>query len=47
MVGSGFQMALLALYGLYLGLRKLQFPAWYLRVLPFAIALPYLANSSG
>ena len=47
MVGSGFLMAILALYGLYLVLRKLQLPAWYLRVLPFAIALPYLANSSG
>ncbi len=47
MVGSGFLMALLALYGLYLLLRGRQFPARYLRALPFAIALPYLANSSG
>jgi cytochrome bd ubiquinol oxidase subunit I len=47
MVGCAFLMALMALYGLYLLLRKHEFPKWFLTVLPFAIALPYLANTSG
>jgi cytochrome bd ubiquinol oxidase subunit I len=48
MVGAGFLMMALALYGLYMTLRSrpiVQYPL--LRYLPFAIALPYLANSSG
>ncbi len=48
MVGSGFLMAFLALLGLYLVLRK-QFEgqAWYLRLMPYALFLPYLANTTG
>jgi cytochrome d ubiquinol oxidase subunit I len=48
MVGAGFLMLLLALYGLYLVLRdKFEGKTWYLRVLLWAIALPYLANTTG
>ncbi len=48
MVGAGTLMAALAAFAAYLILRKkTKFPAWLLRVLPFAIALPYLANSAG
>jgi len=48
MVGAGFLMALLALVGLYLVFKK-QFEQqpWYLNVLLPAIALPYVANTSG
>jgi cytochrome d ubiquinol oxidase subunit I len=48
MVGAGFVMVALALYGLYLVLRRrVDQKRWYLRLLPFAIALPYLANTTG
>lgn len=48
MVGAGFLMAALAFYGLYLVLReKLEQKRWFLRLLPFAIVLPYIANTSG
>ncbi len=48
MVGAGSLMVALAAFALYLMLRKrAAIPAWFLRVLPFAIALPYLANSAG
>ncbi len=48
MVGSGFLMILLALVGLYLALKnKLDGTAWYLRLLPVALFLPYIANSTG
>ncbi len=48
MVGAGTLMVLLAALALYLKLRKnAKLPAWLLRALPFAIALPYLANSAG
>ena len=48
MVGAGFLMLLLALYGLYLVLReKSEGKTWYLRVLLWAIALPYIANTTG
>jgi cytochrome d ubiquinol oxidase subunit I len=48
MVGVGFLMALLALVGLFL-LRKDRFRGarWFLRWLPLAIFLPYLANTTG
>jgi cytochrome d ubiquinol oxidase subunit I len=48
MVGAGSLMALLALFGLYLALkgRFLDNPR-YLKLLPFAIALPYVANTMG
>jgi cytochrome d ubiquinol oxidase subunit I len=48
MVGAGFVMLLLALYGLYLVLRDMYAnKTWYLRVLLWAIALPYIANTTG
>lgn len=48
MVGAGFLMAALAFYGLYLVLReKFEQKRWFLRLLPFAIVLPYIANTSG
>jgi len=48
MVGSGFLMAFLALLGLYLVLKN-QFEgrARYLRLMPYALFLPYLANTTG
>lgn len=48
MVGAGTLMVVLAAVAVFLLLRKNdKFMAWLLRVLPFAIALPYLANSAG
>jgi len=48
MVGAGFLMLALTLYGLYLVLRdKYEGKSWYLRVLGWAIALPYIANTTG
>jgi len=48
MVGAGFAMAGLALLGLYLVLRnRIEQLPWLLRWLPLAIALPYIANSTG
>jgi cytochrome bd ubiquinol oxidase subunit I len=48
MVGAGMVMILLALITLFLVLRKrLEKARWFLWLLPFAIALPYLANSAG
>jgi cytochrome d ubiquinol oxidase subunit I len=48
MVGAGFVMLLLILYGLYRELRgKSEQARWYLHLLLWAIALPYVANSSG
>jgi len=48
MVGAGVVMILLSLLALFLVLRKrLEETRWFLWLLPFAIALPYLANASG
>ncbi|HEM61986.1 MAG TPA: cytochrome ubiquinol oxidase subunit I, partial [Chloroflexi bacterium] len=48
MFGPGLLMPLIAALGLYLVLRgRLQDTPWFLRLLPFAIPLPYLANSAG
>ncbi len=48
MIGAGMAMLLLALYGLYLLLtNKYERRPLYLRLLPWAIVLPYLGNSSG
>jgi cytochrome d ubiquinol oxidase subunit I len=48
MIGAGFLMLLLALFGLYLILsEKVGRQRLYLRLLIWAIALPYIANSSG
>ncbi len=48
MVGAGMVMILLALIGLVLALKnRLESSAWYLKLLPFALFLPYIANSAG
>jgi cytochrome d ubiquinol oxidase subunit I len=48
MVGAGFLMALLAFLALYPALRNRPISQFrYVRFLPFAIALPYLANTAG
>ena len=48
MVGSGFLMLALVGYGLYLSIKKrITEVPWFLKVLPFAIALPYIANTAG
>ena len=48
MVGAAFLMALLAFIALYLVLRnKVEGSRRFLWILPFAILLPYLANTSG
>jgi cytochrome d ubiquinol oxidase subunit I len=48
MLTAGLLMLLLALIGLYLVLRdRLERTPLFLRVLPLAIALPYIANTSG
>jgi cytochrome d ubiquinol oxidase subunit I len=48
MVGAGMLMILVSMLGLLL-LRRgtLETARWFLRLMPFAIALPYLANSTG
>jgi cytochrome bd ubiquinol oxidase subunit I len=48
MVGAGLLMILISLIGLWL-LRhgSLESATWFLRLAPFAIALPYVANSTG
>ena len=48
MVGAGVLMILLSLLTLFLAFRKrLETTRWFLWLLPFAIALPYLANTTG
>jgi cytochrome d ubiquinol oxidase subunit I len=48
MVGSGLLMFGLAALGLYLSLKnRLTVIPWFLKLLPFAIALPYIANTAG
>lgn len=48
MVGAGFLMAFLALVGLFLVLRnQVEKYALFLKVLPWAILLPYFANTAG
>lgn len=48
MVGAGFLMLGLAAFALYLVLKdKVTNTRWFLRWLPLAIALPYIANSTG
>lgn len=48
MVGAGVLMIVLALIGLYGVLRgRFERHTWLLKVLPLAIALPYIANSTG
>ncbi len=48
MVGAGVLMILLALVTIFLMMRKrFETMGWFLWLLPFAIALPYLANATG
>jgi cytochrome d ubiquinol oxidase subunit I len=48
MVGAGFAMVALVLCGLYLmSRRRLERTRWFLWLLPWTIALPYIANTSG
>jgi cytochrome d ubiquinol oxidase subunit I len=48
MVGSGFLMIALALIGLYLSLQnRIEGAVWYLKALPLALFLPYVANTTG
>lgn len=48
MVGAGFTMAFLALYGLYLVMQgQFERKSRFLWLLGWAIALPYIANTSG
>ena len=48
MIGAGFVMLLLALYASYMVLKRRVTPKpWFLQLLVAAIALPYLANSTG
>jgi cytochrome bd ubiquinol oxidase subunit I len=48
MVGTGVVMILLALLGIFFMYRhRLEKSSWYLRLLVLAIALPYIANSTG
>jgi cytochrome d ubiquinol oxidase subunit I len=48
MIGSGVLMLALAAYGLYQLLRGRQvYPGGYLRLLPWSVGLPYLANTAG
>ncbi len=48
MVGAGVLMILLSLLALFLMMRKrFETAGWFLWLLPFAIALPYLANATG
>jgi cytochrome d ubiquinol oxidase subunit I len=48
MVGSGLLMILISLFALFIDLRNLygKFP-WFIKLLPWTIALPYLANTTG
>ena len=48
MVGAGGLMVLLALLGMVLlKTGKLSDTRWYLKIMPFAMVLPYLANTTG
>jgi cytochrome d ubiquinol oxidase subunit I len=48
MVGAGFLMLALAAYSLYHTMRRLPFEKFpFLKYLPYALLLPYLANTAG
>jgi cytochrome d ubiquinol oxidase subunit I len=47
MVGAGVLMIALSAWGLLLVLRKRVRPGFFLRWLPLAVVLPYLANTAG
>ena len=48
MVGAGLLMILISLFALFIDLRNLyrKYP-WFLKLLPWGIILPYLANTTG
>jgi cytochrome d ubiquinol oxidase subunit I len=48
MVGAGLLMILISLFALFIDLRNLyrNYP-WFLKILPWTIILPYLANTTG
>jgi cytochrome d ubiquinol oxidase subunit I len=48
MVGTGLLMILISLFALFIDLRNFygKYP-WFFKLLPFTIALPYLANTTG
>jgi cytochrome d ubiquinol oxidase subunit I len=48
MVGAGLLMIVISLFALFIDLRNLygKYP-WFFKLLPWAIALPYLANTTG
>ena len=48
MVGAGLLMILMSLLALFIDLRNLYGKfSWFFKILPFTIALPYLANTTG
>ncbi|WIV17370.1 cytochrome ubiquinol oxidase subunit I [Paenibacillus polygoni] len=49
MIASGCAMILLAFYGIYLAMRKRldQARPWYLKIMLWAIALPFIGNTAG
>jgi cytochrome d ubiquinol oxidase subunit I len=48
MVGAGVLMAALAAWALYRAMRGINLgPAWLLRLMPFALFIPYVANTAG
>ncbi|MEX1310820.1 MAG: cytochrome ubiquinol oxidase subunit I [Candidatus Sulfomarinibacteraceae bacterium] len=47
MIGAGTLMLLLATYGLWKSRDGVPEARWYLTAMPWAIALPYIANSTG
>jgi cytochrome d ubiquinol oxidase subunit I len=48
MVGAGLVLIALALAGLYVSVKnRFEHTAWLLRLLPLAVALPYVANTAG
>jgi len=48
MVGAGLLMILISLFALLVDLKNLygKFP-WFIKILPFTVALPYVANTAG
>ena len=48
MVGAGLLMIAISLFALFIDLKNLYDKfSWFIKLLPFAIALPYLANTTG
>ncbi|NJD60817.1 MAG: cytochrome ubiquinol oxidase subunit I [Anaerolineales bacterium] len=48
MVGAGLLMILISLVALFIELKNLYAKlGWFIKILPFAVALPYIANTTG